>query len=901
MASRTTSLIVKLGADISGLSGPLKQMSREIADAARKSQSAFAGFNSLGGTLSSAGLRLSAGLTAPLAAAGVAALKAAGQIETASTAFTSMTKNGETAKKLLGDIKQFAISTPFEFPGLITSGQKLLAFGFDASRVVPILKSVGSAVASVGGGTPELDRVTLALGQMQAKGKVSTQELNQLAEIGIPIREILGKAFGVTQAQLVALTEKGAIPAKQAIDALLAGFDQRFGGSLEAQSKTLVGIFSNLKDQVTDTAATVGATLAPLAKRIAADFVVPTLDQIKKLAEGFAALPASTQNVILSVTAIAAAAGPVLLVLGQLSSAFAAVATASGTLIRIASSAGAALFGLQSTAVAAAAGIAGITAAAYLAIPALIQLSTSYLAMRDAQADASRASQDADRSMAVTRSIILQRGGDIRALDAEYKKGQIGLAQYEKGLRDTLVTLTNQQGPSVKVAAATKEISAQTGTLAVESAKVAAVPLPEWFISVSDNARAAIAALAGFAPVSGVLQNLIKEEVFQRNQAAFRVLQKAITDLSQAGTAFGTKLDTDMVSPLDRVAAAALRTQLAINAARDTASAPIQIEVTQPGGAGGVFAAAIQEQAQLRSEANRLGAIYEQVSRQAGASSAIGRRAYEDWTAAEQKAAGVVGAAARIDRRPLVEVSTITTNLSQSLSRLIFDGGKFGETMVKVFKEIGQSITANLIQNLIKGSGLVDLLGKGLGGISKKIPGLGGLGGILGGGSSAAGSVIGSGGNAAAAVSQAASSAAMQTATLITGAVSAVSGIIGNFQQARTNKELGRIETTSRGQLSQAISQQETFNLYLPVLAQIHDRLKQIIVNGIGVYSQPQSVVRVVSEGFSLPGGASGGSSQFNFTAGEGVIIGGPYAEATMDWFIDRFTERLQQRGLKLA
>jgi tape measure domain-containing protein len=53
------------------------------------------------------------------------------------------------------------------------------------------MNALGNAVAGVGGSQETLNGVIVALGQMQTKGKLVQQEVNQIAERGIPIFEIL--------------------------------------------------------------------------------------------------------------------------------------------------------------------------------------------------------------------------------------------------------------------------------------------------------------------------------------------------------------------------------------------------------------------------------------------------------------------------------------------------------------------------------------------------------------------------------------------------------------------------------------------------------------------------------------------------------------------------------------
>lgn len=195
------------------------------------------------------------------AAAGVAGLKAislAGQMEQSEIAFTTMLGSAEKAEKFLDELFQFAAKTPFEFTGLQTASRQLLAFGFGAKEIVPMMTNIGDAVAALGGGEFEIQRVTRALGQMQAKGKVSAEEMMQLAELGIPAWKMLADGIGVSVPEAMERASAGTIRAAEGIPAILEGMGKQFEGSMDAQSSTLLGLWSTFKDNVTMTLTNVG-------------------------------------------------------------------------------------------------------------------------------------------------------------------------------------------------------------------------------------------------------------------------------------------------------------------------------------------------------------------------------------------------------------------------------------------------------------------------------------------------------------------------------------------------------------------------------------------------------------------------------------------------------------------
>ena len=165
------------------------------------------------------------------------------------------------------ELQKFAESTPFELPGLIDASQKMLAFGFTAEKILPTLTAIGDAVSGLGGSPEKLQRVITAIGQIQAKGKVQAQEMLQLAEAGIPAWEMLAKAIGKTIPEAMKESENGAIDAATAINALINGMNQKFGGLMAKQSKSFTGLKSTFNDLLRDVAGKVTKPWFDNAKR----------------------------------------------------------------------------------------------------------------------------------------------------------------------------------------------------------------------------------------------------------------------------------------------------------------------------------------------------------------------------------------------------------------------------------------------------------------------------------------------------------------------------------------------------------------------------------------------------------------------------------------------------------
>lgn len=181
-------------------------------------------------------------------------------MEQTRVAFTQLLGSGEDAAQFLRELAEFSMKTPFELPQVQQAARQLMAYGFAARDVLPLLTAIGDAVSAMGQGAEGIDRAILALGQMAARGHVASQEMLQLTQLGLPVWDILAQKMGVTTAQLQDMVEKGLVPARQAIDLLAQGFEERFGGMMEAQSHTFLGLLSNVKDTLRQT---LGEAMAP--------------------------------------------------------------------------------------------------------------------------------------------------------------------------------------------------------------------------------------------------------------------------------------------------------------------------------------------------------------------------------------------------------------------------------------------------------------------------------------------------------------------------------------------------------------------------------------------------------------------------------------------------------------
>jgi len=187
------------------------------------------------------------------AAAGMMGIKTAAANEQALISFETLLGSAGKAKKMFDDLNKFAASTPFEFPQLRDAASKLLTTGVAADRVIPIMTALGDATSAMGTGAEGIGRAVYALQQMNTAGKVTGQDMMQLASSGVPIWDALAASIGKSVPEVRKLASDGALVANDvmtAIETYAGPAMTRVKGMMAVQSQSMMGLMSTLKDTI---------------------------------------------------------------------------------------------------------------------------------------------------------------------------------------------------------------------------------------------------------------------------------------------------------------------------------------------------------------------------------------------------------------------------------------------------------------------------------------------------------------------------------------------------------------------------------------------------------------------------------------------------------------------------
>lgn len=284
-------LVVRIGADT-------RDLNRQLGRVQRNMRSMTSNFQRLGESMSRS-------ITLPVLAVGAAAIKSAADLETLETSFVSLTGGAEQAAGMMKQLNEFTAKTPFQIEAVAKSARQLIASGTGIDQVNDQLRFLGDIAATTG---VSIDEIAAIFAKVNAKGKVELENLNQLAERGIPIFEALSEATGLPADKLGA----GAVSVRE-FNRVLKGFADEGGfaaGAMERLSQTATGKFSTAMDNLKLAGASLAENILPRVSEM--------LDKITSLAQGFTRLDPGVRDLIVNFGLLAAAIGPVLAFLPQI-------------------------------------------------------------------------------------------------------------------------------------------------------------------------------------------------------------------------------------------------------------------------------------------------------------------------------------------------------------------------------------------------------------------------------------------------------------------------------------------------------------------------------------------------------------------------------------------------------
>jgi len=232
MATTVDELIVEIKADTKNVTRGLDGLKKQINQTDRSSQVLTRSMRLLGRAIAAVGV---AQVVRNIASIG-------DSFEQLRISLSTMFGGTAQGEKALQRINTFAQTTPFQLEdvtkafislkaqGIEPSEKVLAAFGDAASATLTPLESFNSLVRMLGRST---------------QGALGLEDLNQLADRGIPVFKILEERIGKTRDEVTEFG-KSAAGAAKIMEELTEGLEEGFGGLMAAQMDTFGVKLSNL-------------------------------------------------------------------------------------------------------------------------------------------------------------------------------------------------------------------------------------------------------------------------------------------------------------------------------------------------------------------------------------------------------------------------------------------------------------------------------------------------------------------------------------------------------------------------------------------------------------------------------------------------------------------------------
>ena len=259
-------------------------------------------------------------------------------MEQLNATFTHLLGNADEAKTMLKTLFDLSVDTPLDYPSIMKGATALLATGRVAkNEIIPTLEAMADAAAGSIKGFEAFEPIIIALSQMMNRGKIQAQELNQLANAGLPAYALLQRATGFDSAKLTSMGEKGQIGLEY-MPAFIKEIGDSYKGLAAIQSATLPGLVAKFKEQFASVSRDIQEPLLVYGKKLlAATTSWLKTDQAKAFIQ---TMKTAVATVVSFVEALAS--NPIvrsLAGIAALSSAFAGVALIVGSLAGLAATA----------------------------------------------------------------------------------------------------------------------------------------------------------------------------------------------------------------------------------------------------------------------------------------------------------------------------------------------------------------------------------------------------------------------------------------------------------------------------------------------------------------------------------------------------------------------------------
>ena len=169
------------------------------------------------------------------------------EIDYLTASITTLTGSQEISNKMTKEMAILAAETPFQISHFAKAAKTLLGYGVAQEEVIEDMEMLGNVSQ---GNVSAFDRLSLAFGQVAAKGKLQAEEVRQMVNAGFNPLQAIAKITGIELTDLQARMKKGEITYEMTRDAFkyINSEGQLFHNNMRNLSDTFAGQQEKLKE-----------------------------------------------------------------------------------------------------------------------------------------------------------------------------------------------------------------------------------------------------------------------------------------------------------------------------------------------------------------------------------------------------------------------------------------------------------------------------------------------------------------------------------------------------------------------------------------------------------------------------------------------------------------------------
>lgn len=203
-------------------------------------------------------------------------------LDYAQVTYSALFNDSALASSFIDTLKEFSIDTIFEYTDIEGMARKLSAYGIEYKNLMYIIEGLTS-LGTISGDSAALERLAVAIGQINAKGTLKAEEMRQLANAYVPIYDVLREKLHLTEEDLKRVGDLG-ISSADAINAIIEYANETFGATADAAVFTITG----LNNRIVDTLKVMGSAImtpVTLFYKSLAKYIADSLETIRGIYE----------------------------------------------------------------------------------------------------------------------------------------------------------------------------------------------------------------------------------------------------------------------------------------------------------------------------------------------------------------------------------------------------------------------------------------------------------------------------------------------------------------------------------------------------------------------------------------------------------------------------------------